>query len=83
LFFGDGYLGQPVYAPYDKIIVTAGAPSIPQALIDQLKPGGRMVIPVGQDGKQIMHVLDKNIDGNITIEEHGEFRFVPLLERKN
>lgn len=83
LFFGDGYLGQPVYAPYDKIIVTAGAPSIPQALIDQLKPGGRMVIPVGQDGKQIMHVLDKNIDGTIAVEEHGEFRFVPLLERKN
>ena len=83
VFFGDGYLGQPAFAPFDKILVTAGAPYIPQALIDQLKPGGRLVIPVGQDGKQIMHVLDKQLDGSIVAEEHGEFRFVPLLEDRN
>ena len=83
LFFGDGYLGQPAYAPFDKILVTAGAPFIPEALISQLKPGGRLVIPVGQDGKQVMHVLDKQADGSIVSEEHGEFRFVPLLEKRN
>ncbi len=83
LFFGDGYIGQPAFAPFDKILVTAGAPFIPDALIDQLKPGGKLVIPVGLDGKQVMHVLDKSADGSIVSEEHGEFRFVPLLEHRS
>jgi len=83
LFFGDGYIGLPAFAPFDKIIVTAGAPFIPEALTQQLKPGGRMVIPVGKDGKQIMHVLEKDMDGILSEQVHGEFRFVPLLEDRN
>jgi protein-L-isoaspartate(D-aspartate) O-methyltransferase len=83
LFFGDGYAGQPAFAPFNKVIVTAGAPFIPPALIEQLVPGGRIVIPVGSDGKQIMHVLDKQADGTMIEQLHGEFSFVPLLEDRN
>lgn len=82
LFFGDGYQGLPVFAPFDKILVTAGAPFIPEALLMQLKPGGRMVIPVGLNGKQTMHVIDKTPEGELQAETHGEFSFVPLLEDK-
>lgn len=83
LFFGDGYLGQPAFAPFDKILVTAGAPFIPQALLTQLCPGGRMVIPVGEGKTQVMHVLEKSAEGEITEAQHGEFSFVPLLEDRN
>jgi len=83
LFFGDGYAGQSSFAPFNKIIVTAGAPFIPPALIEQLVPGGRIVIPVGSDGKQVMHVLDKQTDGTMIEQLHGEFSFVPLLEDRN
>jgi protein-L-isoaspartate(D-aspartate) O-methyltransferase len=83
LSFGDGYLGLPGFAPFDKILVTAGAPFIPQPLIDQLKPGGRLVIPVGKDGTQEMVVVDKAEDGSLSQSVHGEFRFVPLLEDRN
>lgn len=81
LFYGDGYLGQPSYGPFDKIIITCGAPIIPTKLIDQLKPGGLMIIPLG-DKVQIMNVLTKKLDGEVLIKEHGEFRFVPMLEKK-
>lgn len=80
-FYGDGYLGQQAFAPFDKIIVTAGAPFIPPKLVEQLKPGGIMVIPVG-DNVQIMHLVHKDTGGNVTQTEYGEFRFVPLLEDK-
>lgn len=83
LFFGDGYLGQPAFAPYHKIIVTAGAPYVPQALLDQLLPGGRMVIPVGEGKTQVMHVFEKSAEGEIYEAQHGEFSFVPLLEDRN
>lgn len=83
LFFGDGYLGQPVFAPYNKILVTAGAPYVPGALLDQLSPGGRLVIPVGEGKTQIMHVLEKSAEGEITEAQHGQFSFVPLLEDRN
>ncbi|MCB0819212.1 MAG: protein-L-isoaspartate(D-aspartate) O-methyltransferase [Bacteroidetes bacterium] len=83
LFFGDGYLGQPAFAPFDKILVTAGAPFIPQALLTQLNPGGRLVIPVGEGKTQVMHVLEKSAEGEITEAQHGEFSFVPLLEDRN
>jgi protein-L-isoaspartate(D-aspartate) O-methyltransferase len=83
LFFGDGYIGLAAFAPFDKIIVTAGAPFIPEALTQQLKPGGRLVIPVGRDGKQIMHVIEKDLSGVLSEQVHGEFRFVPLLEDRN
>lgn len=81
LTYGDGYNGLPAYAPFDKIIVTAGAPFIPDALTDQLKPGGILVIPVGDD-IQIMKRLIKTGDGSLVEENHGTFRFVPLLFNK-
>lgn len=83
LFFGDGYQGKAAFAPFNKILVTAGAPFIPPALIEQLLPGGRMVIPVGEGGKQVMRVIDKLEDGSLKEEEHGEYSFVPLLEHRN
>jgi protein-L-isoaspartate(D-aspartate) O-methyltransferase len=81
MFYGDGYKGLPTFAPFDKIIVTAGAPAIPQPLIDQLKPGGILVVPLGDD-VQIMTTLTKTLDNKIIREEHGTFKFVPLLEDK-
>lgn len=81
LFYGDGYKGLPLFAPFDKIIVTAGAPEIPQALLSQLKVGGIMIIPLG-DKVQIMNELHKISDKKLEVIEHGEFRFVPLLEEK-
>jgi protein-L-isoaspartate(D-aspartate) O-methyltransferase len=81
LFFGDGYQGLPTFAPFDRILVTCGAPFIPQPLVDQLKPGGRMVIPVGS-GTQEMVLLEKNPDGDVNATKHGSFMFVPMLEDK-
>ncbi len=81
-FFGDGYKGLPAYAPFDKIIVTAGAPFIPELLIEQLKNGGIMVIPVGSGDVQKMVTATKSETGKVIIEEHGTFRFVPLLQDK-
>ncbi|MGQ9848257.1 MAG: protein-L-isoaspartate(D-aspartate) O-methyltransferase [Bacteroidales bacterium] len=80
-FYGDGYAGKPAFAPYHKIIVTAGAKEIPQPLIEQLAKGGRMVIPVG-DEKQEMVLLKKDLDGKISISKHGFFIFVPLVRGK-
>lgn len=82
LSFGDGYKGLPAHAPFDGIIVTAGAPEIPNALMAQLKIGGRLVIPVGKD-VQIMTLLIRKNEKQFEKHEFGEFRFVPLLENKN
>lgn len=82
MVFGDGYLGLPEDAPFDGIIVTAGAPYVPQPLLAQLKRGGRLVIPVGDD-VQIMTVFTRKSENEFEKEEFGEFRFVPLLEDKN
>ena len=82
LFFGDGYRGLPAYAPFDKIIVTAGAPFIPDALMDQLKPGGILVIPVGGDDVQEMTTITRISEKEFQKREHGKFRFVPLLKDK-
>lgn len=83
LFYGDGYKGLPQFAPFDKIIITCGAPYIPDALVEQLKPGGLMIIPVGQDQVQKMKLVRKNKDGSISIEDHGDFSFVPMLGEKS
>ncbi len=82
LSFGDGYKGLPDYAPFDSIIVTAGAPVIPQALMSQLKIGGRLVIPVGKK-EQIMTLLVRKNETQFEKTEFGDFKFVPLLENKN
>ena len=81
-FYGDGYKGLPAFAPFDRIIITAGAPEIPQALIDQLKPGGMMVVPVSIDGQETMTTIEKIEDGSVVKKEHGSFRFVPMLGDK-
>ena len=80
--FGDGYKGLPDYAPFDSIIVTAGAPFIPKPLMAQLKIGGRLVIPLGEE-HQIMTLLIRKNETQFEKHEFGEFRFVPLLENKN
>ena len=80
--FGDGYKGLPNYAPFDSIIVTAGAPIIPKPLMAQLKIGGRLVIPLGEE-HQIMTMLIRKNETQFEKHEFGEFRFVPLLENKN
>lgn len=80
--FGDGYKGLPDEAPFDGIVVTAGAPEVPKALMSQLKIGGRLVIPVGTDD-QVMTLYVRKSDKEFEKKEFGAFRFVPLLENKN
>ena len=82
LTFGDGYKGMPNYAPFQKILVTCGAPDVPQALIDQLDVNGLMVIPIGEGAEQVMKRIKKNEDGTLAEEVFGVFKFVPMLERK-
>lgn len=82
VFFGDGYKGLPTFAPFDKIIVTAGAPFIPEQLTAQLKPGGILVIPVNEMDAQTMTTVKKHADGNLETMQHGRFKFVPLLGDK-
>tara|TARA_R100000935_G_scaffold55080_1_gene84697 strand:+ start:1121 stop:1762 length:642 start_codon:yes stop_codon:yes gene_type:complete len=82
LSFGDGYKGLEEYAPYDKIIVTAGAPYVPNPLLAQLKVGGRLVIPVGEN-VQVMTLFVRKSAKEFDKKEFGDFRFVPLLEDKN
>ena len=80
-FYGDGYLGKEPFAPFDRIIVTCGAPMVPQDLFEQLKEGGRMVIPVGEDEQEML--LVEKIQGKQKVTKHGMFRFVPMLEDRN
>jgi protein-L-isoaspartate(D-aspartate) O-methyltransferase len=80
---GDGYAGWPEKAPFDGILVTAAAPRVPQALVDQLKPGGRMVIPVGGSGEtQYLKLLTKRADGGVDEKRVLPVRFVPLVPGK-
>ena len=81
LSFGDGYKGNRVYAPYDRILVTCGAPEIPNVLFEQLKVGGLMVIPVGEGAEQKMLCIHKTSQTDYSTEEFGTFKFVPMLER--
>jgi protein-L-isoaspartate(D-aspartate) O-methyltransferase len=82
LIFGDGYKGFPQKAPFDRIIVTAGAPFIPEDLLAQLAVGGKMVIPVGE-ANQKMTVITRTSDADFEQLVLGDFRFVPLLGDKN
>jgi protein-L-isoaspartate(D-aspartate) O-methyltransferase len=83
MFYGDGYKGLPAFAPFDKILVTCGAPFIPEDLIAQLKPGGILVIPVGAGEVQIMTTILKKSETEFEKQELKNFRFVPMLEDKN
>ena len=78
-FYGDGFEGLPTYAPFDKIIITAAAPFIPEKLIKQLKNGGTMVIPVNEGDAQRMMRITKRMDGSYDEEKFDEFSFVPML----
>ena len=82
LIYGDGYLGLPEEAPFDSIIVTAGAPEVPKALLSQLKVGGRLVIPVGDD-VQVMTLFIRTSEKSFEKHEFGDFRFVPMLKEKS
>ena len=82
-FYGDGYEGLPTFAPFDRILITAAAPDIPQKLIAQLKPGGTMVIPVGSGNVQVMKRLTKQADGSVEENVFDSFSFVPMLGGKN
>jgi protein-L-isoaspartate(D-aspartate) O-methyltransferase len=82
MYFGDGYKGLPAFAPFDKIIITAAAPLIPQDLLKQLKPGGILVIPLGEGDTQVMKKIIKNADGSYEEKNYGLFKFVPMLKNK-
>lgn len=82
-FYGDGFEGLPTFAPFDKVLITAAAPFVPEKLIAQLKPGGAMVIPMGTGDVQVMKRLIKQPDGAVKEEVFDKFSFVPMLQGKN
>jgi protein-L-isoaspartate(D-aspartate) O-methyltransferase len=82
LFYGDGFKGLPAFAPFDKIIITCGAATIPSEILKQLKHGGIMVAPIGSLNEQIMTIVIKKDEANHEIIELDKFRFVPMLENK-
>lgn len=83
LFYGDGFQGLPSYAPFDRILITAAAPHLPEALIHQLKVGGIIVIPVNtKPDLQVMTTFTKTSENEFITEQHGHFRFVPMLQNK-
>lgn len=83
LFFGDGFIGKKVFAPYDRIIVTCGAPFVPNDLKSQLKVGGRMVIPVGEGEVQQMKLIQRLNEDDFKDTNFGDFKFVPMLKNIN
>lgn len=82
-FYGDGFEGLPTFAPFDKILITAAAPIIPPKLVEQLKVGGKMVIPLDDNGVQKMLRLTKQEDGSLVEERFSDFSFVPMLKGRN
>ncbi len=80
LFYGDGYQGLPTYGPFDKILITAAAPEIPEELLTQLKVGGKLVAPVGDSTSQLMTLVEKTGAENYKTSEHGYFVFVPMVK---
>ena len=79
LIYGDGYKGLPKFAPFDKILITCGAPSIPFNLINQIKIGGKIVVPIGDSSNQVMHLIERISEKEIKTTKHGDFLFVPML----
>ncbi len=79
-FFGDGSEGKPQYGPFDGIIITAAAMEVPQPLLQQLKTGGRLIIPLGNPDSQVMTVVEKTDVDTYEYSEHGNFAFVPMLK---
>jgi protein-L-isoaspartate(D-aspartate) O-methyltransferase len=79
-FYGDGYEGKKQYGPFDAILITAAAPEIPDSLLQQLKPGGRLVVPVGKSEYQVMTVVTKTGIDSYEYSSHGNFAFVPMLK---
>jgi len=81
-FYGDGYQGLPTYGPFDRILITAAAPQVPDTLLKQLKPGGRLVVPLGIGGSQVMTRIEKKGENDYVRSDHGFFVFVPMLGGK-
>ena len=81
-FYGDGYQGLPTYGPFDRILITAAAPAIPEKLLQQLKTGGRLVVPLGDNNSQVMTLIEKVGESEYRKTEHGFFVFVPMLSGK-
>jgi len=79
-FYGDGYEGKPQYGPFDGIVITAAAPEIPQTLLQQLKTGGRLIVPLGSSSSQVMTVVERTGTDSFEYSEHGNFIFVPMLK---
>ena len=82
-FYGDGYKGLPKFSPFDKIIITCGAPEIPEELLEQLKVSGKMVAPIGRGDIQQMQLIEKISDTEHKVTTHGNFSFVPMLKDKD
>lgn len=79
-FFGDGYEGKPQYGPFDGILITAAAPSVPEKLLQQLKIGGKLVVPIGENSSQVMTVVQRTDLDAFEYTSHGNFVFVPMLK---
>lgn len=79
-FYGDGYEGKKEYGPFDGILITAAAPEIPETLLQQLKTGGRLVVPLGKSDVQVMTVVTRTSTGSYEYSSHGTFVFVPMLK---
>ncbi len=82
LFYGDGFKGLPAFAPFDRILITAAAPHVPDALLEQLKTGGMLVLPIGSGDTQVMTRITKHDENQLEEEQFGYFRFVPMLSNK-
>lgn len=83
LYYGDGYEGLAAHAPFDKIMITAAAPYVPQALIDQLQTGGMMVLPLGEEHPQKMTRITKLQNDKLEKESFADFLFVPMLKGRH